>query len=272
MQSQLFTVAMIGIIGGSGLEGPKILHGAKEVEVTTPYGKPSSALIIGKIAGVDVAIISRHGKQHTIPPTQVNFRANIWALKEQGVRQVLATTACGSLREEIMPGQIVFPNQFIDWTTKRSSTFFDKEQVCHIPMADPFCPKLRKTLIETAKELKLRFHEKGAIVTIEGPRFSTRAESKMFRQIGGDIINMSTAPEVVLAREAGMCYQVIAMATDYDCWREQDSVDIGTILREFKRNVENVKKLMLTAITRIDFKECECQKHIAGAIVKVEED
>lgn len=263
---------MIGIIGGSGLESPKILRGAKEVEVTTPYGKPSSKLILGKISGIDVAIISRHGKKHQIMPGNVNFRANIWALKEQGVRQVLATTACGSLREEIRPGQIVLPNQFIDWTKKRDSTFFDKEQVCHIPMADPFCPMLRKILINAAKELKLVCHEKGTIVTIEGPRFSTRAESKMFRQVGGDIINMSTVPEVVLAREAGMCYQGIAMATDYDCWREQDSVDIGTVLLEFKKNVENVKKLMLTAIPRIESKECECQKHIAGAIVKVEED
>ncbi len=263
---------MIGIIGGSGLEKPEIIKGAKEIEVETPYGKPSSSLLIGEIAGKKVAIISRHGKKHQIMPTNVNFRANVWALKEQGCRQVLATTACGSLREEIMPGQLVFPDQFIDWTSKRSSTFFDKEQVCHIPMAEPFCPKLRGLLAGKAKELKLPHHEKGTVVTIEGPRFSTRAESHMFRKIGGDVINMSTVPEVVLAREAGMCYQVIAMATDYDCWRLGEAVDIATVLEVFKRNVENVKKLLLAAIPKISFAECQCQKHIEGAVVKVEED
>ena len=227
---------------------------------------------MGEIAGKKVAVISRHGKGHKIMPSNVNFRANVWALKEQGVKHLLATTACGSLREEIMPGQIVFPNQFIDWTSKRSSTFFDKEEVCHIPMADPFCPKLRKILIETAKQLKLGHHGKGTVVTIEGPRFSTRAESHMFRKIGGDVINMSTVPEVVLAREAGMCYQTIAMPTDYDCFREGESVDIGTVLKVFRQNVENVKRLLLETIPKIDFKECECQRHIDNAIIRVEED
>ena len=263
---------MIGIIGGSGLEDPKILKGAREINIDTPYGQPSSPIIVGEIGGKKIAIISRHGKLHQIMPTNVNNRANIWALKEQGVKHVLATTACGSLREEIMPGQIVFPNQFIDWTSRRSSTFFDKEKVCHIPMADPFCPSLRKILVETAKELKLGHHEKGTVITIEGPRFSTRAESHLFRKIGGDIINMSTVPEVVLAREAGMCYQTIAMATDYDCWKEKDSVEIGTVLQMFKKNVESVKSLMLKAIPKIPFSECNCQRHIENAIIKIEED
>ena len=234
---------MIGIIGGSGLEDPKILKGAKEFEVETPYGKPSSALVIGEIGGKKVAIISRHGKKHEIMPTNVNNRANIHALKEQGVKHVLATTACGSLREEIAPGQIVFPDQFIDRTTKRASTFFDKGKVCHIPMADPFCPQLRKLLIETAKGLEMPHHEKGTVVTIEGPRFSTRAESNMFRTLGGDVINMSTVPVVVLAREAGMCYQAVAMPTDYDCWKAGESVDISMVMKVFRQNVENVKKL-----------------------------
>ncbi len=263
---------MIGIIGGSGLEDPKILKGAKEIEAITPFGKPSSSLIVGEIAGKKVAIISRHGKKHQIMPTNVNNRANLWALKEQGVRHVLATTACGSLREEIAPGQVVFPDQFIDWTTVRPNTFFDKEKVCHIPMADPFCPKLRQALIETAKKLKIQHHEKGTVVTIEGPRFSTRAESKMFRLLGADIINMSTVPEIVLAREAGMCYQSIAMATDYDCWKEHGSVDIAAVLREFKKNIENVKKLLLETIPKIGCADCQCQKHIEGAIVKFGED
>jgi 5'-methylthioadenosine phosphorylase len=263
---------MIGIIGGSGLEDPKFLKRAKEIAVKTPYGAPSSKLVVGEISGRKVAIISRHGKKHKIPPSNVNNRANIWALKKQGVTHILATTACGSLREDIMPGHIVFPDQFIDWTSKRSSTFFDRNEVCHIPMADPFCGKLRSILVETAKELKLPHHEKGTVVTVEGPRFSTRAESQMFRKIGGDVINMSTVPEVVLAREAGMCYQVIAMATDYDCWREGESVAIKDVLKAFKANVENVKKLMLASIPKINFRDCECREHIKEAIVKAEED
>ncbi|MCX6799235.1 MAG: MTAP family purine nucleoside phosphorylase, partial [Candidatus Diapherotrites archaeon] len=144
--------------------------------------------------------------------------------------------------------------------------------VCHIPMADPFCPALRKILVSTAKELKITHHPKGTVLTIEGPRFSTRAESRMFRKIGGDIINMSTVPEVVLAREAGMCYQAIAMATDFDCWLEEESVDIQKVLRAFKTNVENVKRLLLAAIPKISYSDCECQKHINSALVKAEED
>ena len=263
---------MIGIIGGSGLDDPKILKGAEEKEILTPYGKPSSPITVGKIGGMPVAILARHGRKHQIMPGNVNFRANIWALKGLGVKHLLATTACGSLREEIMPGHIVFPDQFIDWTSKRSSTFFDKEEVCHIPMADPFCPNMRQTLIETAKKLKLPHHENGTIVTIEGPRFSTRAESHMFRKIGGDMINMSTVPEVVLAREAGMCYQSIAMATDYDCWKEGDSVEIKTVFRVFTKNVENVKQLLINAAPAIALEECHCQKHIGNAMARIEED
>jgi 5'-methylthioadenosine phosphorylase len=263
---------MIGIIGGSGLEDPKFLKGAEEKEVETKFGKPSSPVTIGEIAGKRIAIISRHGRKHEIMPTNVNNRANIWALKELGVKKVLATTACGSLREEIVPGDIVFADQFIDWTSKRSSTFFDKEEVCHIPMADPFCEKTRGKLIETAKALGLEHHGKGTIVTIEGPRFSTRAESNMFRTIGGDVINMSTVPEVVLAREAGLCYQAIALATDYDCWKQEERVDIGSVLEVFKKNVENVKKLLLETIPKLEFEECACQKHIDTAVIKAKDD
>jgi len=263
---------MIGIIGGSGLDNPKFLKNSKEKEVETPYGKPSSPLVIGEIGSKKVAILSRHGRKHEIMPTNVNFRANIWALKELGVKHLLATTACGSLKEEIRPGQIVFPDQFIDWTSKRSSTFFDKEEVCHIPMADPFCQQLRQALIETAEKLKTGHHEKGCVITIEGPRFSTRAESLMFRKLGADIINMSTVPEVVLAREAGMCYQTIAMATDFDCWREQERVDIKKVLDMFKENVEHVKNLLLETIPKISYTDCECQKHIDSAIIKVKKD
>ena len=246
----------IGIIGGSGLDDPDILKEKKEVEVDTPYGKPSSPLTIGKIGNVDVVILARHGKKHTIYPTGVNFRANIWALKEQKVTHILATTACGSLREEIKPNDFVFVYQFIDFTKHRTLTFHDKE-VIHTPMAEPFCSGLRKLLFQTAKELKIPCHDKGTIVTIEGPRFSTKAESKMFRLFGADVINMSTVPEVILAREAKICYQAIAMSTDYDCWKEgEEPVTWDMIVERMKLNAENVKRLILAVIPKIKDESC----------------
>ncbi len=261
---------MIGIIGGSGLEKSHLLEKAKEKEIKTPFGKPSEKFLIGKIDGKDVAILSRHGKQHTIPPSQINFRANIWAFKQLGVKQIIASTACGSLRLEIEPGHIVFPNQFIDRTTQRKTTFYDKNTVCHIPMAEPFCNSLRKKLIESSKELNLKFHESGTVVTIEGPRFSTKAESNMFREWQCHVINMTTVPEVVLAREAGICYQAIAMATDYDCWLEdRPAVTIEEILRVMKQNSENVQKLILKTIPKInESKKCYCQTAVDSAIIK----
>ena len=248
----------IGIIGGSGLDDPDILKEKKEVEVDTPYGKPSSPLTVGKIEGIDVVILARHGKKHSIYPTGVNFRANIHALKSQGVTHIIATTACGSLREEIKPNDFVFVDQFIDLTKHRTLTFHDKE-VIHTPMAEPFCESLRKLLIGTAKELKLKCHERGTVVTIEGPRFSTKAESKMFRQWGADVINMSTVPEVILAREAKICYQAIAMSTDYDCWKSgEEPVTWDMIVERMKLNAENVKKLILAVIPRVKKENCSC--------------
>lgn len=225
-------------------------------------------MAIGKINGIDVVIISRHGKKHTINPTNVNYRANIWALKEQGCTHIIATTACGSLREEIKPGHLVFCSQFIDRTAKRDSTFYDKDKVCHIPMAEPFCPKLRNLLAEAASEMKLEHHKKGTVVTIEGPRFSTKAESHMFRQWGADVINMSTVPEAVLAREAGICYAIVAMSTDYDCWREtEESVNIEMILQTMRNNAENVKKLLIEVIPKVNYTECKCKEDIKTAII-----
>lgn len=249
----------IGIIGGSGLDDPKLLENYSEKEVTTKYGKPSSKLTIGKLNGVDVVILARHGKEHSIYPTGVNYRANIQALKNEGCTHVLATTACGSLREEIKPGHLVFPDQFIDFTKHRMLTFHD-EAVIHTPMAEPFCKKLRDLLSETAKELKLSYHNKGTIITIEGPRFSTKAESKMFRFLGADIINMSSVPEVTLARELGMCYQAIAMSTDYDCWREgEEPVTWEMIVETMKNNADNVKKILCAVVKKISYEECSCR-------------
>ena len=250
-------MAKIGIIGGSGLDDPKILKDAKEIRVTTPYGKPSSALTIGKIKGIDVAMLARHGKQHTIPPTQVNFRANIQALKDQGCTHILATTACGSLRRKIGRGDFVILDQFIDFTRLRKITFFEEfppggKNAKHTAMPDPFSEELRKALIKTSKELKFKFHGKGTVVTIEGPRFSTRAESKMFRIWGADVINMSVAPECILANEAQIPYAAVAMSTDYDSWLEgEEPVTWEEILEIFGQNVGNVKKLLIATIPKI---------------------
>jgi len=258
----------IGIIGGSGLDDPKLLKDYKEIEIDTPFGKPSSPLALGKIEGIDVVILARHGKKHSIMPTNVPFQANIWALKEQGCTHILATSACGSLREDIKPGDLVLLDQFIDRTTKRRSTFYEKDRVCHIPMAEPFCPKLRELIGKACEELSLKHHNKGTVVTIEGPRFSTKVESNLFRSWKADVINMTTVPEVILAREAGICYQVIAMSTDYDCWHETEaSVDIALVLKIMKQNSENVKKLLIKVIPKIKYLDCGCREAVKSALI-----
>lgn len=237
------------------MDNPKILEDAKDIEVITPYGKPSSPLKVGKIKGIDIVLLARHGREHTIPPTHVNFRANIDALKQEGCTHILATTAVGSLKEEIGRGHLVIVDQFIDFTRHRAITFhdsFEPHKPQHAPMAEPFSKELRKLLIESCKKLNLKHHEKGTVITIEGPRFSTKAESKMFRTWGADIINMSIAPEASLANEAGIPYAVIAMSTDYDCWLEtEESVSWEAILEVFKANVSKVTSLLIATIPEI---------------------
>jgi len=244
----------IGIIGGSGLDDPKIMQNPEEKEVDTPYGKPTSNLTIGKISGTDVAILARHGKGHTITPTHVNYRANIWALKQEGATHILATTACGSLRKDIGRGDLVIIDQFIDFTKHRAATFHEdfKDGIKHTPIAEPFDRHIRNLLIAAGKDIGFKMHEKGTVITIEGPRFSTKAESKMFRSWGADLINMSIASETVLAAEAGIPYAVVAMATDYDClFDDVPPVTWEDILHVFKQNSENVKKLLLEVIPKI---------------------
>jgi 5'-methylthioadenosine phosphorylase len=247
----------IGIIGGSGLDYPKILENPSEVEVENQYGEPSSSLKIGKIKGVEVVLLARHGRKHTIPPSQVNFRANITALKNAGCTHILATTACGSLREEIRRGDFVILDQFIDFTHGRKETFYENFEPTeggakHTPMAEPFSENLRKVLFACCGELGFRAHERGTVITIEGPRFSTKAESRMFRLWGADVINMSIASEAILAREAGIPYAAIAMSTDYDCWKEdEESVSWGEIVRIMGENSEKVKKLLVSAVAKV---------------------
>ncbi|MFO7791116.1 MAG: S-methyl-5'-thioadenosine phosphorylase [Bacteroidota bacterium] len=243
----------IGIIGGSGLEDPDILGKAETINLATPYGAHSD-ITVGSIGDVPVAILSRHNKKHNLPPAQVNNRANIWALKELGCSHIIASTAAGSLRDEIKPGDLVLADQFIDFTRLRPVTFFEsfpQGEMKHTPMADPFDDITRNRLADIAEKKQLRYHNKGTIITIEGPRFSTRAESHMFRSWGADLINMSIAPEVILANELEIPYAVIAMSTDYDCWKEDaEPVSWEAVLETFNNNVHNVLKLMLEYITQ----------------------
>ncbi len=247
----------IGIIGGSGLEKGDILQNIEEIEAETPYGKPSSKIKKGTLNGTEVYILSRHGLNHEITPTNVNNRANIYALAKLGCKQVLATTAVGSLKESIAPGDFVIANQFIDFTKHRNVTFFDdfKQGIKHVSLADPFSETLRQYLIDACEELGLRHHKIGTILTIEGPRFSTRAESFMFRKFA-HVVNMSTSPEAILAREAEIEYAVIAMSTDYDCWKKTEKpVTWEEIEKVMKQNSENVKKVLIKAIEKISNKE-----------------
>jgi 5'-methylthioadenosine phosphorylase len=236
----------------------KILPSLKnpgEIEIETPYGKSSSTFKTGNIGGVDVVILSRHGREHSIPPSQVNNRANIWAIKNLGYTHILATTACGSLREEIKRGDLVILDQFIDFTRFREVTFFEKFEkgkLNHTPIADPFDHDLRIKLIEKASGLKLNYHPTGTVVTIEGPRFSTRAESKMFRLWGADVINMSVATECILANELKIPYAAIALSTDYDCWKtNEEPVTWEEVLKVFNQNVENVIRLIVATISSL---------------------
>jgi 5'-methylthioadenosine phosphorylase len=247
-------MTLVGIIGGSGLEDPDILKDPREIKIKTPYGMPSSEILSGRINNVDALIIARHGRKHQYSPTQVNNRANINALKQAGATHILATTACGSLRQEIDRGHFVILDQFIDFTRFRKNTFIDSFEggAIHTAMAHPFDETLGKNLFESAKALDLMAHEKGCVVTIEGPRFSTVAESKMFRIWGADVINMSTAPEVILANEAGIPYAAVAMSTDYDCWKEDEApVTWDEILAVFNKNAGNVKNLLVKAIENL---------------------
>jgi 5'-methylthioadenosine phosphorylase len=243
----------IGVIGGSGLEKGDILQNLEVIEVETPYGKPSSKIKKGTLGKAEVYILSRHGENHEITPTHVNNKANIYALSKLGCKTILATTAVGSLRQNIHPGDFVIANQFIDFTKHRDITFFDdfKKEVKHTSLAEPFSNKLRGYLIDSCGELNLPHHKIGTIWTIEGPRFSTRAESFMFQKFA-HVINMSTAPEAILAAEAEIEYAVVAMSTDYDCWKkEEEPVTWAEIERTMKQNADNVKKVLTRTIEKI---------------------
>ncbi len=245
----------IGIIGGSGLYNVKELEEVGDVDTPPIYGKPSAPLRTGKINGIDVVFLARHGREHTIPPTQVNFRANINALKEIGCTHILATSACGSLRKDIGRGDLVILDQFIDFTRRRAVSFYEQFEPGthgHTPMATPFSKELRSFLIISCQELSLKHHQIGTVITIEGPRFSTKAESKMFRLWGADVINMSIAPEAILANEVKIPYAAVAMSTDYDClFDDIEPVSHEEVLKVFSENVDKVVRLLLATIPKI---------------------
>lgn len=250
-------VIKIGIIGGSGMDDPQLLAEREEVRVQTPFGKTSDRLVCGKIEGVPVVITGRHGRGHTIMPGNVPYRANVFAMKALGCTHLVVSTACGILREGIEPGDLVLLDQFIDRTQGRAQTFYDGARghpvgVCHMPMADPFCSETRGIIKAVADELGIKMHEKGTMVSIQGPRFSSRAESHFFRLLKADTINMTTVPEVVLANEAGLPYCAIAMATDYDCWKEDEAaVDVAAVLAVMGGNSEKVLNIWKKAIPAI---------------------
>ena len=259
--------AEIGIIGGTGLYDPQLLKNVEEVNVETPYGAPSDAITVGDLAGRRVAFLPRHGKKHTIRPTDVNSRANIYALKKLGVKRILAPSAVGSLKEDYKPGDVVFVDQFIDRTTKREQSFYTGNKVCHISVAEPMCPEMRQTLIAIANDVGIRAHSTGTYVCIEGPRFSTKAESKLFRSWDADIIGMTLVPECVLAREAEVCYASIATVTDYDVWKDHP-VSADEVAAAMKDSVEKVKRIILEAVSRLPKeRDCGCKDALKCAFL-----
>jgi len=256
--------AEIAIIGGTAVFNTGLLQNAKEMKVSTPYGSPSDSITIGTFRGRKVAILPRHGKSHTIPPHRINFRANIQALKQLGVSRIFALATAGSLKEDYRAGDIVIPDQFIDWG-KQVHTFFDTQgKFYHVSMADPFCPELNRILAATARSLKIPVHEKGTYLKIDGPQFSTKAASRMYRQFA-DIIGMTSIPEAILAREKEICLSIIATVTDYDVWADKP-VSYQEIRATMKKNIENTEKVLETVIPKIPAeRKCACKDALKGA-------
>ncbi|MBC7226425.1 MAG: S-methyl-5'-thioadenosine phosphorylase [Thermoflexales bacterium] len=260
----------IGVIGGSGLYQMEGLSDVEERRISTPFGDPSDVIVIGSVEGVRVAFLARHGRGHRIMPTEVNYRANIYALKTLGVEQVISISACGSLREHLHPGEIVIPDQVFDFTKKRAYTFFGNGLVAHIGVADPFCPRLSAMLADAVEAAGGKVHRGGRFITIEGPRFSTKGESFTYRAWGMDIIGMTTSPEVFLAREAEMCYAVMAHITDYDVWHEtEEPVNVEMLLATLAANAQLAQQAIRILVPRLAAAErtCECSSTLATALI-----
>ena len=261
--------ADIGIIGGSGLYDIEGLRKVKEVAVKTPFGAPSDKVILGELDGVRVAFLSRHGRGHRINPSEINYRANIYALKSLGVNRVISVSAVGSMKESIKPGDVVLPDQFIDLTKRRVSTFFEGGIVAHVAFGDPVCASLGAALLEATRAVGATVHQGGVYLCIEGPQFSTKGESRLYRQWGASVIGMTNLPEAKLAREAELCYATVALATDYDCWHEtEEAVTVEGILATLRQNVLLAKQLLRTVMPAVAaVTSCRCQRALQDAII-----
>jgi 5'-methylthioadenosine phosphorylase len=265
--------ADIGIIGGSGLYNMDGLTGTREIRVRTPFGDPSDALVVGLLDGVRTAFLSRHGRGHRIAPADINYRANIYALKALGVTRVISVSAVGSMKEALKPGHVILPDQFIDLTKRRAGTFFEKGVVAHVAFADPVCGALSRTLHQAAQGVGATTHRGGVYLCIEGPQFSSRGESLLYRQWGVDVIGMTNMPEAKLAREAELCYATMALATDYDCWHSgEESVTVEMILATLQNNVAQAKRILRAAVpAAAGARTCSCATALQYAIVTAPE-
>ncbi len=265
--------AKIGVIGGSGLYDIAGLTDIEEVDINTPFGRPSDIITIGKLEGVGIAFLPRHGKGHRISPTEVPARANIYALKSLGVERIISINSVGSFKQEIRPGDLLIPNQLIDRTRSRINTFFGDGIVVHIPFAEPFCPVLSQIVHKAAQEVGATVHQGGTCVVMEGPAFSTRAESRLYRSWRADVIGMTALPEAKLAREAEICYAIIACVTDYDSWHEShEAVTAEMILDIQHRNIDTARKTIKLAVSRIpETRQCDCATALKTSIVTHEE-
>jgi 5'-methylthioadenosine phosphorylase len=258
------TTAEIGIFGGSGFY--ELLPDVEEVELDTPYGPPSAPLVVGAIAGRRVAFLPRHGRRHELPPHRIPYRANVWAMRELGVTRILGPNASGSLRADVELGEFVVCDQFLDRTRRREDTFYEGPETTHVSAADPFCPELRALLVETARELEIPVRDGGTVVVVEGPRFSTRAESRWFQSLGADVINMTAYPECHLARELELCFANVSMVTDHDVGVEgQPPVSSAEVARVFEQNNERLRQLLFAVVPRIP---AERSRHVCSTALE----
>jgi 5'-methylthioadenosine phosphorylase len=261
--------AVLGVIGGSGLYEIPEMEGVSETSIKTPFGTPSGPVIEGRIDGRTVFFLPRHGKGHVLSPTEVPYRANVWALKSVGVTHLLSVSAVGSLQEEIVPGHLVVPDQLIDRTKGiRPSTFFEGGAVAHVPLGEPYCSEFRQALLAAAGHAEATVHDGGTLVCMEGPQFSTRAESFLYRSWGAQLIGMTALPEAKLAREASLCYATLALATDYDCWHDgHDSVTVEAVIEVMKGNALKARKALLALVRSFGARECGCAETLKFAVV-----
>jgi 5'-methylthioadenosine phosphorylase len=265
-------IPLLGVIGGSGLYQIPGLTDIEQHDVETPFGPPSDLVTLGTLDGKRLAFLPRHGRHHQISPSKLPTRANIWALKSLGVQRLLSVSAVGSMREDVHPRDVLVPDQIFDRTAGRQRTFFD-EVVVHVSLADPFCPALRPGLVAACKDLETTTHDGGTYICIEGPQFSTRAESRIYRSWGVDVIGMTAMPEARLAREAGLCYATLALVTDYDVWHEtEEDVTVAAVIENLRRNADNAQRVIRALAGQLDtLGACSCASALENAVVTAPE-